>query len=287
MRLAVSKSNTMNTEISQLVATVKRQLKAQGLTYKEVSQALKLSEASVKRVFASERFTVARLVQVSQLLGFTLTEMLQEAASSLPPLDTLTREQESQLISDDKLLLVAVCSLNHWSLNDILSVYELTKSDVVKRLRILDRMGIIELLPGERIRRRAKRDFDWIPNGPIRSYFSTQGLSDFLTGPFDSNDESLDFAHGMLTRAAQAELKLELRRLRAKLVSLHEQSVPAPLGDKDGVGLILALRRWEPIAFRRLRRTAPELVSGKAPSRRAAATSLGIGIPRRPDNRTS
>jgi hypothetical protein len=257
MTAQVSKSNTVSTEIAQLVATIKRELKAQALTYKDVGHALKLSEASVKRVFASERFTVTRLVQVSQLLGFTLAEMLRESTSSLPPLDILTREQETQLVADDSLLLVAVCSLNHWTLNDITSVYAITKADVVKRLRILDRMGIIELLPGDRIRRRAKRDFDWIPDGPIRGYFAKQGLPDFLKGPFQPNDESLDFANGMLTRSAQAELKLELRRLRSKLVSLHEQSIGAPLTEKDGVGLLLAIRQWEPPAFRRLRRPTP------------------------------
>jgi hypothetical protein len=62
----------------------------------------------------------------------------------------------------------------------------------------------------------------------------------------------------MLTSAAQAELKLELRRLRAKLVSLHEQSISAPLTQKDGIGLLLALKRWEPLAFRRLRRSTPQ-----------------------------
>ncbi|MGC1521252.1 MAG: helix-turn-helix transcriptional regulator, partial [Steroidobacteraceae bacterium] len=125
----------MSAEIVQLVATIKRQLKAQGLTYQQVGRALKLSEASVKRVFASERFSVARLAQVSQLLGFTLAELLQESTSSLPPLDTLSRDQERQLVSDDKLLLVAVCSLNHWSLADILSIYDVSRRDVVTRLR--------------------------------------------------------------------------------------------------------------------------------------------------------
>jgi hypothetical protein len=133
-------------------------------------RALKLSEASVKRVFASERFTVTRLAQVSQLLGYTLAELLRESASSLPPLDILTREQETQLVADHSLLLVAVCSLNHWTLTDITNNYALTNIEVVKKLRILDRMGIIELLPGDRIRRRAKRDFDWIPDGPIHLF---------------------------------------------------------------------------------------------------------------------
>jgi transcriptional regulator with XRE-family HTH domain len=271
----------VSAEIVQLVATIKRQLKAQGLTYKEVGRTLKLSEASVKRIFASERFTVTRLAQVSQLLGFTLAELLQESTSSLPPLETLTREQEGQLIADHKLLLVAVCSLNHWSLADILDVYQITKLEAVKRLRILDRMGIIELLPADRIRRRAKRDFDWIPDGPISSYFSKQGLSDFLTGPFDPADESLDFAHGMLTRSAQAELKLELRRLRSKLVTLHEQSIPASLSEKDGIGLLLAIRRWEPIAFRRIRRTTPNTSAPTISTVRPPAT-FAIGVPTRP-----
>jgi transcriptional regulator with XRE-family HTH domain len=271
----------VSTEIVQLVATIKRQLKAQGLTYREVGRALKLSEASVKRIFASERFTVTRLAQVSQLLGFTLAELLQESTSSLPPLETLTREQETQLISDDQLLLVAVCSLNHWSLSDITDVYQITKTDAVKRLRILDRMGIIELLPGDRIRRRAKRDFDWIPNGPIRSYFEKQGLSDFLKGPFDPEDESLDFAHGMLTASAQSELKLELRRLRSKLVTLHEQSIPAPLSEKDGIGLLLAIRQWEPIAFRSMRRETPRESTPRVVAAKPAAT-LGIGLPSNP-----
>jgi transcriptional regulator with XRE-family HTH domain len=277
MRRKVSKSNTMSTEIVQLVATIKRELKAQGLTYKDVGRALKISEASVKRVFASERFTVARLAQVSRLLGLTLAELLQESTSSLPPLDTLTREQEAQLVSDDKLLLVAVCSLNHWSLTDITSVYEIPKQEAVKRLRVLDRLGLIELLPGDRIRRRAKRDFDWIPDGPIRSYFSKQGLNDFLEGPFDPKDESLDFAHGMLTRAAQAELKLELRRLRTKLVTLHEQSIPASLTEKDGVGLLLSLRQWEPPAFRRMRRPMPSDSTSRGVFAKPAA-AFGIGL---------
>jgi hypothetical protein len=63
-----------------------------------------------------------------------------------------------------------------------------------------------------------------------------------------------------LTPAAQAELKVELRRLRRKLASLHEESVSAALDEKSGVGLLLGMRRWEPIAFRQLRRdTAPKL----------------------------
>jgi hypothetical protein len=78
----------------------------------------------------------------------------------------------------------------------------------------------------------------------------------------------------MLTFAAQAELKWELRRLRSKLVSLHEQSIAAPLTEKDGVGLLLALRVWEPLAFRRLRRQKPA-PADESPKK---TTLPGIGL---------
>ena len=80
----------MRAEIANIVATLKRELKARGKTYRDVAAALNMSEASVKRLFASERFSVERLAEISELLGYTLAELLQAAASSVPELDTLT-----------------------------------------------------------------------------------------------------------------------------------------------------------------------------------------------------
>jgi hypothetical protein len=72
------------------------------------------------------------------------------------------------LIADNKLLLVAVCAVIHWSLADITSTYRPTQAEGLKRLLLLDRMGVIALMPGDRIRLRVARDFDWRPGGPIR-----------------------------------------------------------------------------------------------------------------------
>jgi predicted XRE-type DNA-binding protein len=57
-------------QISQIIATIKRQLKLQALTYRDVAVALDLSEPSVKRLFASEQFTLDRIVEICSLLGF-------------------------------------------------------------------------------------------------------------------------------------------------------------------------------------------------------------------------
>jgi transcriptional regulator with XRE-family HTH domain len=242
-------------EVSQTVATVKRLLKAQGLTYWDVGRALKLSEASVKRVFSNESFTVDRLSQIARLLGFTLAELLAESASAVPPLRTLTTEQEAKVVGDVRLLLVTVCALNRWTLAEILSEYRLTRAECLKHLLVLDRMGLIELLPGDRIRPLVARDFDWLPNGPIRRYFMEHTLGDFLDSDFSQAEETLEFAQGLLTEPALAQLRVELRRLRTRMAALHEESMAAPLEQRRGIGVMVALRRWQPEAFKRLRRT--------------------------------
>ena len=241
-------------EITQLITTLKRELKRQGKTYRDVGAALDLSEPSVKRLFATEQFTLERLVEICGLLGLTLAELAQEAGQGHQRIHTLTASQERELVSDMRLLLVAVCALNHWTMAQMLQAYRLTEAECVQMLLRLDRLELITLLPGNRIRLNVARDFDWLPDGPIRQYFREQGMPEFIDSGFRAQGESLDFVHGMLTESARAKLQGELRQLRARFAQLHEESLAAPLPQRRGTGLLLALREWEPAAFTALRR---------------------------------
>ncbi len=242
-------------EITLLITTLKRRLKSQGLTYRDLATALKLSEASVKRQFASGHFSLERLVEIANLLGYTLAELSQEAARDVTRLRALSEAQERELVSDAKLLLVAVCVLNQWPVEAIVKTFNLTQAECLQRLLRLDRLRLITLLPGDRVRLNVSRDFDWRPQGPIRSFFQNQGLHDFLRSDFAQDDEVMAFSHAMLTESAAAKMLSELRKLRQKLAELHEESLSAPLVKRRGTGLLLALREWEIPTFTTLRRS--------------------------------
>lgn len=64
------------------------------------------------------------------------------------------------------------------------------------------------------------------------------------------------FSHGMPTKAGYAQLQVELRRLRAKLATLHDEAADAPRAEKRSTALLLAMRVWEPDVFRAMRRGA-------------------------------
>jgi len=243
------------TETERLVATLKRLLKARGLTYRAVATALGLSEPSVKRMFSRGAFTLERLAQVAALLGLTLAEIADEATRSAPRMRTLTEAQEAELVAEPRRLLVAACVLNGWTPQEITATYALTQAECVKHLLHLDRLGFLALLPGDRVRLNVARDFEWLPRGPIQRFFRRQEKDDFLAADFAGEGESLELLFGMLTDAARARLRGHVQKLREALSELHRESTAAPFAERRGICLLVAHRNWEPRSFAALRRT--------------------------------
>lgn len=242
------------TETERLVVTLKRLLKRQGYTYRQVGEAIGLSEQSVKRMFSKGTFTLDRLVQLGSLLGMTIAEIAAQASEAVPSIRTLTEAQEKELTAEPELLLIAACVLNGWKPAEITATYKLTVSECLKRLLKLDRLGLITLLPGDRVRLNVARDFDWLPNGPIQRFFRKHEKDDFLASDFAGKSEDLYFLFGMLAPAAKARLHTQVKKLREEFAELHRESMTAPFEQRSGACLLVAQREWEPRAFAALRR---------------------------------
>ncbi len=242
-------------EIEELVKTLKRRLKINGINYADLAVQMQLSEASVKRIFASgERIPLNRLIEICHLLGFTLAELAQEAAISERRLHCLTKVQEKEIVADLRLLLVAVCVINHWKIEEITRLYALTEAECIGYLVKLDRLKLITLLPANRVRLNIARDFEWLQDGPIRQFFKKEGEADFLNHPFNKPNETMNFSHAMLTENASEKVINEIRKLRQKIAELHEEGIHAPLEKRHGTGILIAMRTFVPPVFLAMRR---------------------------------
>ncbi len=242
------------TETERLIATLKSLLKKQGFTYRVIGQELGLSEQTVKRMFSKEVFTLDRLVRLASLLGMSLAEVTDQASHATPSIRSLTAAQEKDLVAEPALLLVAACVLNNWSPPEITRIYKLTKAECVKHLLKLDRLSLITLLPGDRVRLNVARDFEWLPNGPIQHFFRKKEKDDFLTSNFTEPGENLYFIFGLLTPAAKLRLQVQLKKLRDEFAELHRESMSAPFDQRSSACLMVAQRKWEPKGFANLRR---------------------------------
>lgn len=240
-------------QTAAIVSALKNALKEQGITYQQVAEALDLSEASVKRLFSERQFSLQRLDQICSLLGLEISDLVRRLDQA-QRIDALTAEQEQELVGDDRLLLVAICALNRWSLTQILETYQLSEVEAVGRLARLDRMGLIELLPGNRIKPLISHDFRWQQHGPIQRFFEQQVQADFFQCHFNLPGELRMFLSGMLSPQSTEQMHQKLQRLAQAFRHSHQEDLVLPLEQRFGVSMILAIRPWEVAAFQQLRR---------------------------------
>ena len=237
-----------------LVDALKRMLKGRGITYAGVATGLGLSEASVKRMFSRRDFTLQRLEDVCRVAGIDFGELVHEATVEETGITHLTVQQEEEIVSDPKLMLVAFCAVGHWTLQQIVDTYDISRTECIRYLTRLDRRKIIELQPGNRIRPLISRTFSWLPDGPIQRYFRSRVEAEYLSSNFDRPGELFLFVSGMLSRASTAELIARMRRVAGDFGDLHGADRSLPLAERYGTSLLLAIRPWEPRAFRAIRR---------------------------------
>lgn len=237
-----------------LITTLKRALKRHGLTYAQVAVALGLTEASVKRMFSQQQFTLQRLEQICRLMALDFTDLLHLHEQEQQRITQLSEQQERQLTEDLTLLLVAVSVLNHWTLEDIVSWYRLSAVECLQQLIKLDRLQLIELQPNNRIKLKVAANFSWREDGPIQRFFQRQLAAEFFNHRFTGQDESLLVLNGMLSPAANQAFQQKLQRLAREFNELAQQESSLPLSHKFGVSVVLAMRDWRFGLFKNLLR---------------------------------
>lgn len=241
----------------ELIDALKRCLRAQGMTYRDLAARLKLSEAAIKRMFSQRAMSLQRLEQVCDALDVGLAELSAEAARGRPAMANLSDEQERALVDEPVLLLALFLTLNRWHQDDVLAQFEFTLAQWTALLVRLDRLGIIELMPGNRGRPLTARNFRWRADGPMERYFRKSLLGDFFADPFDGEQDALLLLSGSLSIDGVKQLRLRLEELAREFDALLARDATLDAQERVGVSLVLAQKPWLLQLFQPFRRAQP------------------------------
>lgn len=258
-----------------LMDALKRALRRQGLTYAAVATRMRLSEASIKRMLSRGRLSLAQLLQLAEIAGTDVAELARQAKGNARLPRTLSIEQERALAADPRLLLLFHLLLGGRSVAEIARDFELRGTACTLLLARLDRLGLIELLPADRVRLRVAQDVAWRSDGPVRRRYGAQVLREFLHDRFDGERTLLRFEVRELSEASIEILRRKLQRLAAEVAELAELDAELPGERRHSVGVALAMRPW---VF-----SVAEALKAKADAADAAVDSTGRARRRRAD----
>ena len=232
-------------QIPLLLQTLKQCLKSQGKTYADVADELSLSEASVKRMFSEQHFSLQRLERICHMLDMELSELFQKMEISQSCVERLTHNQEAEIVQDISLILVTVCVFNHWTLEDITEYFILSEQDCISQLLKLDRIGVIELMPGNRVKLLISPNFSWIENGPFECFFRDHVGQEFFNGHFHGEHQFLRVLNATVSKASAAEFQRKLSRLVSEFREISKENSILPIDEREGVTMVLAMRNWD------------------------------------------
>ena len=239
---------------ADLVLALKKELKSAQMTYADLAAALGMAESSVKRMLAKGDMPLSRIDAICRALKLDFADLARRVADAQPLLAQLSHEQERAVVADKRLLLVAICVLSQWTLEQITASYRLTEAQGVGYLVKLDRIGIIELRPLNRYRLKLAKTFRWRPHGAVMDYFREHALLDYFSGGFDGDDEGLLLVHGSISRSLAPSFMERMQRVAQDFAQQHLADQRIENQHREGYTLLLAMRRWEFEAFANLRR---------------------------------
>jgi DNA-binding Xre family transcriptional regulator len=242
------------TNSTKIVATLKQQLKHRGITYKALAGQLKLSESAVKHMFSTGNLSIKRLDELCAILELDIGELVNIAEFQEARIEELSTDLERELVADIRLLLVAYCLVNYWTFDEILEKYAITRDDGIRLLNKLDRMMLIDLQPGNRVRLLISNNFSWRKNGAIEKFFRSQVQAEFFDSSFSDEGTIRIVKIGMLSKKGQVQLADRLQAFSEQFDDISRDERKLSANQRQGTTMVLAIRNWSFEGFRQLER---------------------------------
>src|SRR5262245_3810486 len=163
---------------TRFVEALKRAVHARGFTYAALGKSLRLSEATVKRMFSRGTFTLVRIEQILGVLELDLHEVAR-ASRAGNGADVLTHEQETALAGDERLLAIFYLVVNQWTFDEILDAFSVPRTELTVAFAKLEKVRLIEWKPGDRARVLVSKDFRWRVGGPAKKAYARRVMDEF------------------------------------------------------------------------------------------------------------
>lgn len=242
---------------ARIMMSLKRIMKSRQVTYAELGRRIRLSEASMKRIFSRATLSLVRLEQICQALDVSIQEVVRLAAEQTTEAgDLLTLEQETALAADPNLLACFYLLANGRTGREVAAELSADERSVRRWMVRLDALRLIEMRSNLRARARGASVIAWRRDGPLRRRYEKQIRQEFLQSAFSSPGEALHFVSAELCQASFSVLLRRIERLAADFRDVAELDRALPSKDKRSVAMLLGVRPWVFSMFEQLRHPA-------------------------------
>jgi transcriptional regulator with XRE-family HTH domain len=220
--------------LERVIATLKNLLRGRSLLYADVATKLAVSERSVQRWLNGEALTLEVLTKLCETVDVTLAELLTLAENTVDQRPrSLTEEQEEGLAAVPLRAFIFTRLLQNWTTEELQSACALDKPSLLRHLLALERLGLIEVHPGNRVRLLTRRNIEWRRGGAMSRRFTKFARK--LVNAMDFGDADSIWTSEVVNLTPQSALLMDmkLQALRHEMRELAQSNRDAPAEEKQ------------------------------------------------------
>ncbi|WP_246152388.1 helix-turn-helix domain-containing protein [Sphingomonas montanisoli] len=157
-------------EMEQMLAQLRRKLRGAGWTQAALANDLGVGPATIKRWLHGRGLTVQMLGRLCALAHTNLAELSDDSRDRTQAQGDLTLAQEEALTRDSNLSTIFFLIVNGWPPAEAVEAFHIPADVVDRHVERLERLALIDRLPGGRVRARLSPTHAW-QRAPMRRHF--------------------------------------------------------------------------------------------------------------------
>ena len=235
-----------NDQTTQIIDTLKGLFRSRGMRHAEIAEMLGLSRTTLKRRLGGNGLTIPFLESLCGIVGVSLIELFELAVAGRDTRSRrLTLEQERALHADVRLGFIFSRLQLGWSAEEVQRECHISEAPLTLYLVRLERLGLIDLLPGNRVRLHTAREINWRKHGPMWHSIDRY-LKDIFTMT-DSDDEELSRRTAVvkLSQASIGQIDQLFYHVQTEVRRLAQIDRMQPSDEKTWYAVLLGARPFE------------------------------------------
>lgn len=175
---------------NDLFATLKKILKTKKITYKHLAEGLDISESTLKSIFYQKNATVKRILDICEYINFPFPELVKLSYRHSEEEFELTYEQEKFFANNPHYYyFFREHFFQRKDLDQICKQHKITKRSCYLYLRKLEKIGLLDLYPNNKVKYKISGKQRWLSDGPWFKKFLCPFLNNILKEIQGSSNE--------------------------------------------------------------------------------------------------
>lgn len=204
---------------------IRKAMKARNVKYADLAKALDVSEPTIKRLFQDKDCKLSRLAEICDVLDISLNDIISNDPRPDPSGNYLPMKVERELSENGSLFAVLILIIDGYTLKEIATIYDVEEKSVFLYARDLEKIGLIDIMPNNRVKLTFNGPLTWNPKGPLLRQIkkTNQSFLSWVMNRSECDDTSFSSISRQMRPETAKLIQKDLADLLSRYIELSRQ----------------------------------------------------------------